>query len=82
MTPEPEEAQQTMRTIAHLSLAFGLALAVSGAVVVASRLLPPIIDDTTARVWIGVSLAGIWIASLAALAVFVDRHVRRSERKG
>jgi hypothetical protein len=58
-------------------LAGGLALAVSSAMVVASRLLPPVVHDATARVWIGLGFFVIWIASLAAIALYVARHAKK-----
>jgi hypothetical protein len=77
--PGSEKAQVRSRTTLHLVVAFGLTLALSGGVVVASRLLPPLVEDATGRVWIGVSLAGIWIAGFAAIALYVQRVVRPSD---
>lgn len=57
----------------RLGLAMMLTLVAVSATVVAGTLLPGVIQSTTARVWIGLGLAGGLLASIAGISLYVVR---------
>jgi hypothetical protein len=62
-------------TMLRLGFAAGLTLLAASIAAVAATLLPEAVDDTSARIWIGVGMFAALCSSLAGVGLYLARHV-------
>jgi hypothetical protein len=71
----PRDPAKGVRIILHLCVAAGLVVVLASGISVALALLPTAVNNTTARVWIGIGLFGLIVAGVAAIALYVFHAV-------
>jgi hypothetical protein len=59
-----------LAVVLRLWIAVGLTIVLASVVTVGATLLPQAVEDTNARVWIGIGLFGATVAGLAAIGAY------------